>query len=313
MIFIYNQQTRQIKHFLSLLKIERNLSPLTLKSYSYDLFQFIDWHKHTKQLKIHQKSVLNYFDYLQEDAHLSPRSILRKYASIRQFLLYLNEEHNVHEKFFRFHGLKFQTPVTLPKVLSLNEVKKLIQATENNCTMSPTPYQYALAFRDHLIIELLFCLGLRISEVTKLHISDYCPEETSILIHAKRSKERLLYISTPSIHEQLDLWIHTIRPILVKSASDFLFLNRFGNQLSIYAIEDIYKKYQKLSNINPLSTPHYLRHTFATHLLNNGASLRDVQEILGHKNIGTTQIYTEVSLKRKQNVFEKYNARNSLF
>ena len=92
-----------------------------------------------------------------------------------------------------------------------------------------------------------------------------------------------------------------------------MFLNRYGNRLSIYGIENLFRKYRDLSSINPSSTPHYLRHSFATQLLNNGASIRDVQELLGHASIVTTQIYTEVSIDRRRQVLEKYNARNFLF
>ncbi len=92
-----------------------------------------------------------------------------------------------------------------------------------------------------------------------------------------------------------------------------LFLNRFGDRLSIYGIEHIFQKYRNMSSINPKSTPHFLRHSFATQLLNNGASIRDVQALLGHKSIVTTQIYTEVSVSRKKQVLHLYNGRNSLF
>ncbi|MFC6652485.1 tyrosine-type recombinase/integrase [Paenibacillus rhizoplanae] len=94
--------------------------------------------------------------------------------------------------------------------------------------------------------------------------------------------------------------------------SDALFINKYGDRLSIYSIEDIYAKYRDLANISKKSTPHYLRHSFATHLLNNGADLRSVQEILGHTNVSTTQIYTEVSVERKKEVLNKFNARNNL-
>lgn len=312
MIFSYEEQHRQIQQFLSLMKIERNLSPLTLTSYSYDLYQFITWHEANMRSSINQLSIIEYFDYLQTKRRLSAKSILRKYASIKQFLSFLNEEHYASEKFFRFNSRKFRIPHALPKTLSLSEVKLLIHSTENQYLKADSSYHKALIFRDGTIIELLFCLGLRISEISNLTLQDYQPDEASILIHSKGNRERLLYISSSDVIDKLSLWISTHRKQLQPTSAS-LFVNRFGNPLSVHAIEDIFQKYRCLSGINPNATPHYLRHTFATHLLNNGASLRDVQEILGHKNISTTQIYTEISLKRKQEVLTKFNARNSLF
>lgn len=312
MIFSYEQQTLQIQQFLSLMKIERNLSSLTLKSYSYDLYQFIDWHKNTDHSLIDQLSLIEYFDYLQTDQHLASKSILRKYASIKQFLSFLNEENYACEKFFRFNSRKFRIPHSLPKTLSLSEVKRLIHSTELCYNRENSLYRKALIFRDGIIIELLFCLGLRISEISNLSLQDYQEDDSSILIHSKGNRERLLYISSPVVIHKLSLWLTIYRPLLTPSSSA-IFINRFGRTLSTHAIEDIFQKYRLLSGINPNATPHYLRHTFATHLLNNGASLRDVQEILGHKNISTTQIYTEISLKRKQEVLTKFNARNYLF
>lgn len=312
MNFSYKQHSLYIHQFLSMLKIERNLSPKTIHAYSYDLHQFITWHKNNKIQSLNQLSIMEYFDYLQTVRQLAPKTILRKYASIKQFLSFLVEEGYTNERFFRFNSRRFQVPHTLPKTLNLSEIRSLIKSTEYAYHNEKNTFSKTLAYRDGIIIELLFCLGLRISEISKLQMEDYDEDTSSILIHAKRNKERLLYISSKDVTNKLFFWIHTQRDIL-KPKTSFIFVNRFGNQLSVHAIEDIFQKYRQLSGINPNSTPHYLRHTFATHLLNNGASLRDVQEILGHKNLSTTQIYTEVSIQRKQEILNKYNARNILF
>lgn len=312
MQFIFEQQTKQLNQFLTLLRIERNLSPLTLNAYSYDLNCFFLWHRNQQKSSIDQLSILEYFDYLQSMRHLKPKTIQRKYISIKQFLSFLNEEGYAEEKFFRFNSRRLPLPHSLPKTLTLKEVQSLINATENSYHNANSSFSKAIIYRDGIVIELLFCLGLRISEISKLTLLDYNSEEESLLIHAKRNKERLLFISSPEVIEKLSIWIKKIRPILLPN-SNHLFINRFGNPLSIHAIEDIFEKYRSLSNINTKATPHYLRHTFATQLLNNGASLRDVQEILGHQNISTTQIYTEISIKRKQEVLKNFNARNQLF
>lgn len=160
------------------------------------------------------------------------------------------------------------------------------------------------------IIEMLFCLGLRISEISNLLLEDFDSVSKSILIRGKRNKERLLFISAPTVQKKLLAWL-SVR-VNLNPSTNHIFINRYGRQLSIYGIENIFSKYKHISHINPKATPHYLRHTFACHLLNNGANLRDVQELLGHASIATTQIYTEVSIERKKEVLIKYNERNFL-
>lgn len=312
MLFSFANQVSLAKQFLSILKVERNLSTLSLNAYNYDINQFLSWHQTSSQKQINQFTVLDFFYYLQHTKNLNANSIRRKYISISQYLSFLNQEGFTNEKFFRFNFRRFTIPYSLPKTLSLSEVRRLIQSTETSYTTASSNYSKHLAYRDGLIIELLFCLGLRISEISKLMLSDYNKEDSSILIHSKRNRQRLLYISSPEVLEKLSFWISDVR-LSFSPKSEHLFINRFGSPISIYAIEDIFKKYRTISNINPKATPHYLRHTFATQLLNNGASLRDVQEILGHQNISTTQIYTEISVKRKQTVLNNFNARNCLF
>ena len=158
------------------------------------------------------------------------------------------------------------------------------------------------------IIELLFCLGLRIGEIEALDIEDYNREDCSILIHGKGKKERMLFISSPIVCQKLNHWLLT--RLEMEPEGSAMFINKSGGRLSIFSIENIFYKYRELAKINPNSTPHYLRHSFATQLLNNGANIRDVQELMGHNSIVTTQIYTEVSLNRKKEVLMKYNGRN---
>ena len=139
-------------------------------------------------------------------------------------------------------------------------------------------------------------------------MEDIISPEHTILIHGKGRKQRLIYISSPITWERLKALIKERK----KTSNNYLFVNRYGNPLSIHGIEDIYKKYVKKAQINTKSTPHYLRHTFATNLLANGADLRSVQEILGHASVATTQIYTEVTTARKKQVLKKFNYRNKL-
>lgn len=160
------------------------------------------------------------------------------------------------------------------------------------------------------MIDLIYSLGLRIGEASAMNVEDYDKQEYSLRIRGKGSQERILYISSAEVREKMDRWLE-IREEMEPS-NRAVFLNKCGNRISIYGIEKIFYKYRDRAGITPEATPHSLRHSFATQLLNNGAGIRDVQELLGHKSIVTTQIYTEVSLNRKKLVLEKYNGRNFL-
>lgn len=306
-----NQMSLHVESFLTVLGIERNLSPKTLKAYQCDLNNMMHWFHCESVNEINANSILKYFEYLQKTKQLKPRTLCRKFISIKQFFQFLNLENITSESFFRFTSRKFRLPKSIPKTLSSQEIQSLILTTEQECTNMADDFRRLLCTRDKAIIELLFCLGLRISELHLLNCRDYRPYDQTVFISGKGNKERLLYISSSAVTEKLQKWIEVRQSF--NTTSNALFLNRFGNRLSIYGIENIFKKYRDLASINPASTPHYLRHSFATQLLNNGASIRDVQEILGHQSIVTTQIYTEVSINRKKHVLSQYNGRNFLF
>ena len=175
-------------------------------------------------------------------------------------------------------------------------------------TNNLTNFKRSLLIRDSALLDLLISTGIRIGEAASITLDDIIHSERTILIHGKGRKQRLIYISSPVTWERLNLLIKRRK----KVNGHYLFTNSKGQPLSIYGIESIYKKYAEKAKINTKSTPHYLRHTFATNLLANGADLRSVQEILGHSSVSTTQIYTEVTTNRKKQVLKKYNFRNKL-
>ena len=149
---------------------------------------------------------------------------------------------------------------------------------------------------------------MRIGEAAAITIDDIISSERTLLIHGKGRKQRLIYISSSITWDRLKTLLQERK----KTDCIYLFVNRYGRPITIHGIEDIYKKYVKKAQINTKSTPHYLRHTFATNLLSNGADLRSVQEILGHASVATTQIYTEVTTARKKQVLKKFNYRNRI-
>lgn len=308
MIFDFQQQQTYINNFIGNLFVERNLSSKTLNAYKYDVHSMICWCKLRNVLTLDDRAVFSYFLYLQDEIELKAKTIRRKYVAIGQYFQFLKMEHGITEVFFRFTSRKFQVPRNLPKTLSKSEIRDLISATTSDYQSSISEYKRRICIRNMCIIELLFCLGLRIGEMEALNLEDYCREDSSILVQGKGNKERLLFISSPIVCQKLNLWIQTRHEMQPLDSS--IFINKYGKRLSVYSIENIFYKYRDMSHINPRATPHYLRHSFATQLLNNGASIRDVQELLGHSSIVTTQIYTEISLTRKKEVLLKYNGRN---
>lgn len=304
------QMVQDIQNFKKQLKTERNLSEHTLRAYESDLHCMLRWMETYKVCLLDDKIMITYFDYLQNEEHLSARSIRRKYVALRQFFEFLGEHYNVHEKFMRFSSRKFQIPKTLPKTLERSEIQRLLNAASKDFQNAKSEYQIWISLRDMCILELLFSLGLRVGEMTALNVEDYREEDQSVLIHGKGSKERLLFLSPSVVCQKINAWLR-IREIR-HPKDNSLFPSRLGKRMSVYSIENIFTKYQKISKINQKATPHSLRHSFATQLLNNGAGIRDVQELLGHSSIVTTQIYTEVSLNRKREVLMRYNGRNSL-
>lgn len=310
MEFYQSQHENYLHSFIEQLSVERNLSKNTLHAYRCDISSLLQWLSMHHYTSLDQQSLLAYFVYLQDDLQLAPRSIRRKYVSIGQYCDYLSRFYASGERFFCFSSRRFQVPHTLPKTLTRDEIRSLLASSADELENDLSDYQRRLTIRNMCIIELLFCLGLRIGEISALNIEDYIREDHTILVHGKGKKERLLFISSPIVCQKLHLYL-SIRPEFFPQDSA-LFLNRRGTRLGIYSVENIYYKYREKAHINPSSTPHYLRHSFATQLLNNGASIRDVQELLGHSSIVTTQIYTEISLNRKKEVMEKYNGRNFL-
>jgi len=310
---VFNQDLffKYTEDFLSDLYVQRNLSIKTLRTYRYDLNQLITWSSEAHLTSFDSTSVAQYFQYLQMERKLHPRSIRRKYISIHQFCDYLLISGLSKEPLLRFNSHRFRLPQTLPRTLTNAEIQQLILATEHEYQDLSSNFRKYICQRDMCIIELLFCLGLRISEISTLKLNDYDKSTCCLLIHGKRNRERMLYISSPTVTDKLNSWLK-VRPCLQPKVSN-IFINKYGQCLSIYSVENIYNKYKQLAGINPQSTPHYLRHSFATQLLNNGASIRDVQELLGHSSIATTQIYTEVSAERKREVMSKFNQRNFLF
>lgn len=296
-----------INQLITQLKITKNLQEQTLKAYSSDITNFLNYiNKET----IEQIDILNYINYLFDEKKLKDRSIKRKIISLKIYFNFLEDNSIIKNNPFTKLKFKFKQEKKLPKTLQKNEVKKLLETVYDELNSSKTTYKKFETIRNISLLEILISTGIRIQEASLITLNDISLQEKTIIIHGKGRKERQLFILNKYVLSSLKNWL-TIRKTSSPKCNN-IFINKYGNPLSIHSIENIFRKYKTLSNINIKATPHYLRHTFATNLLTNGADLCSVQEILGHSSISTTQIYLEISSNRKKQVLQKYNYRNNL-
>ncbi len=203
---------------------------------------------------------------------------------------------------------RFKQEHRLPKTVAVRDISKILNYFNEVDFDALTNFAKKEYIRDVALMDLLISTGIRIGEAAAITLDDIIVSERTVLIHGKGRKQRLIYISSPVTWSR----ITTLMKVRAKSIGNELFINRYGKPISIHGIEYVYKKYLNKAKIATHSTPHYLRHTFATNLLANGADIRSVQEILGHASVATTQIYTEVTTQRKKQVLNKFNYRNKL-
>lgn len=306
--------TQQLKEYIAqyelYLSVERNLSVKSIKAYLSDLNGLLEWYRTQTLEQVTKENLRIYLESLASHNHLHDSTIKRKYISIKAFFNYLVQKEALALSPLSGFGKHFKTARRIPKTLSVSEVEKLLNSPQEDMKRLHTDFRKWICTRNNAIIELLYVIGIRIGELVSIDLENIDLAERTILIFGKGRKERLLYISSTEVIQKIEAWLSVRENLHPQSNS--LFINKYGERLSIYSIEDIYSKYRDMSNISKKSTPHYLRHSFATHLLNNGADLRSVQEILGHTSVSTTQIYTEVSVERKKDVLTRFNARNNL-
>ncbi len=284
------------------LQATKNLSEKTLSAYRSDLRQFAAFER-----DLFHPDICAFVGHLTNELNLKDSSIRRKIISLKVFYEYLESRAYIEQNPFTKLKFRFKQERRLPKTLTKSEVKRLLSAIDREIAGDGGEDPELL--RNAALLDLLISTGIRIGEAAALCLDDVIVPERTLLIHGKGRKQRLIYISSPVTWNRLFALIKARRE---DAKAPNLFVGRFGNPLTNRAIENIYRKYVEKARINPKSTPHYLRHTFATNLLANGADLRSVQEILGHASVATTQIYTEITIARKRQVLMKYNYRNKL-
>jgi len=291
-----------LKEYLAALKLERNLSGNTVSSYKNDitsLLGFLEALSITDPSQVSKKELNSFFSSLNKTG-LSSNSAARYYSSIKGFFRYLFVQNYIKENPME----KVSSPKLkkgLPLVLSINEVDSILSRPDTSVV---------LGLRDKALLELLYACGVRVSELLGLKVSDLFFNEEMIRVFGKGSKERLVPIGRSAV-KWIKEYLIKSRPMLEKKhkSENFLFLNKRGTKLSRMGIWKIVDKYVKDAGIKKEVHPHTFRHSFATHLLEGGADLRAVQEMLGHADISTTQIYTHIDREYIKQMHKDFHPR----
>ena len=290
-----------IENFLDFVSYEKGLSKNTQLSYRNDLLKFSNYLTKKKILNLNslnRNDIRNYLLKLKSDG-LKPSSISRHIVSIRKFFEYLLQEGLVSEDpSALIHSPKIWK--NIPETLSTKEVTTLLSYISSL-------KNYRHAFRDKVMIELSYACGLRVSELVNLKLNSIYFEESYIQVTGKGQKDRLIPINKSTLII-IDEYIKTER-LKYNIDDNHLFLSQHKKFLTRQRIWQIIKKHIKNAGITKNISPHTLRHSFATHLLENGGTLRAIQEMLGHSNISTTEIYTHIEKNRLKNIHEKFHPR----
>jgi len=290
-----------LDQFLHYLVVEKGLSQNTIEAYGHGLTRFFN---HLRGKGIQDVREVGKFDvqgFLMalKKKNLNTKSIVRNLAAIRSFFRFLTQE--------RILGTNpvenLESPKvakTLPEILSLKEIEQILEQPN---------VQTPLGVRDRAMLEMLYATGMRVSELTRLPTHQVSLEGGYVLLYGKGSKERIVPLGSEAM-KWVDLYLKAARGILLKGKDTaFLFINRSGKRMSRQGFWKGLKGYAKRAGLHKRITPHLLRHSFASHLLERGADLRSVQMMLGHVDISTTQIYTHVTGEKLKKVHKQYHPR----
>ena len=286
-----------LEKYLKYLKYQKNYSDFTICSYENDILEFLSF------LKEHNLDILN-IDYTNTKTFLKElnnkknktSTLSRKISSLRSFYNFLINNNYLDNNPFILVKLP-KKEKHLPRFFQYNELEQLLSIPDLNT---------ALGQRDKAILEVLYASGIRVSELINIKITDINGEE--IKVFGKGSKERIVMIGDYA-RDSLDLYLNNGYKTLNKKNNSYLFLNSNGEKLTTRGIRYILDKIIKQTSLDKKISPHMLRHTFATHLLNEGCDLLSVQELLGHENLSTTAIYTHITTDYLKNVYYKAHPR----
>ena len=288
--------------FLTMLRVERNVSNHTMDAYKRDINQYLMYLGDLDLQNLSDVKSTHVRDYIRvlNDGGMAPASISRIISSIRTYYRFLSSENILNENpVLLINNPKL--PKKLPDVLSEKEISLIINAIQESSQF----YQ-----RDKAIIEMLYSCGIRVTELCNLEMSNLFIDEDLLRVMGKGNKERLLPLGVRSKKYVSEYIKHSRNSHIKKSGSSFVFVSRNGNQLTRAMINIILNKWTQVSGLKKSVSPHKLRHSFATHLLEGGADLRFVQALLGHSDISTTQIYTHIDKHYLKEVYKIHHPRS---
>lgn len=281
-----------IEKFIEYLIIDKKYSENTVKSYKNDLKKYETFMKNINIQNIKENHIKNYLKYL-KDNNNDNRTINHNISTLRSFYKFLLIEKIIKDNPMEYIEMP-KTKKSLPKTLSIEEIDKLLDIKLTD----------SFSYRNKAMLELMYSSGLRVSELVNVKIHDIDVSNCIIRIMGKGKKERIVPLGDYAI-KYIELYLKEHRNKLIKrELNEYLFLNNHGKKMTRQGFFKILKQLAHEKNIKTDFSPHTLRHSFASHLLNGGADLRSIQEMLGHESISTTQIYTHVS---KEQLKENYN------
>ncbi len=289
-----------LNKYLEYLTVQKNYSDYTISSYHNDITDFYTFCKENSifYLNITYSESKKYLMYLYEEKKEKATSVSRKISSIRSFYRYLNNQNVVKSNPFQLLNLP-KKEKKLPRYFEYNELLDLFEVPDIN-----TP----LGKRNRLILEMLYATGVRVGELVNIKVSDINLNDKKITILGKGNKERIVYYNDVT-SKYLKKYLSEARIKLNINKSDYLFLNYRGGKLTTRGIQDVLNKIITKTSLNKNISPHMLRHSFATHLLNEGCDLLSVQQLLGHSSLSATSIYTHVTTDRMKEVYFKTHPR----
>lgn len=286
--------SKELTAFLAYLEVQKNYSVYTRNNYQRDIEDFLTFcnDRRISYLEITYPDAQSYLVYLYEEKNNQASSVSRKISAIRRFYQYLSNQNITQNSSFSLLKLP-KKEKKLPKFFAYNELEELFCIPNQS-----TP----LGQRDALILEMLYATGIRVSELVGIEIEDIHLVDKTIHILGKGNKERIVYFNQATAN-RLKKYLADGRKILNQEQLSFLFLNQHGGQLTTRGVEDILERIIQKTSLNKHISPHMIRHSFATHLLNEGCDLLSVQQLLGHESLSATSIYTHVTTDRLKEVY----------
>ena len=286
--------SKELTAFLAYLEVQKNYSVYTRNNYQRDIEDFLTFcnDRRISYLEITYPDAQSYLVYLYEEKKDQASSVSRKISAIRRFYQYLSNQNITQNSSFSLLKLP-KKEKRLPKFFAYNELEELFCIPNQS-----TP----LGQRDALILEMLYATGIRVSELVGIEIEDIHLVDKTIHILGKGNKERIVYFNQATAN-RLKKYLADGRKILNQEQLSFLFLNQHGGQLTTRGVEDILERIIQKTSLNKHISPHMIRHSFATHLLNEGCDLLSVQQLLGHESLSATSIYTHVTTDRLKEVY----------